>query len=131
MLIKMLTQQKNAVFSLLLVVLVSACTVQAQQAKPALLPVDNAAARTEIIALIKQSLQKKSIAIANDAFQHSSRLLLGKKPITSPEGISIISHNRENIIVFELTKQGKSCLLTRINTTQTWLLTTQQCFIAE
>lgn len=96
-----------------------------------MLPTDSTQARAEIIELISQSLGGKKIPIAPDAFQHSSRLLLGKAGVTSPQGIKVIRSDKEAALVFELVKQGDNCLLRRVNTEQEWPLETKRCFKRE
>ncbi len=113
--------------------LLFACSLQAHESshkkEPALLPADSKAARTEIIALVSQSLGRKNIAIADNVFQQSSRLLLGKTAITSPAGIRVYPDNITTaLIIFELVKQESNCLLRRTDTEQTWQLMTKRCF---
>jgi hypothetical protein len=105
-----------------------ACSSQAHEKEAALLPADSAQARAEIIEVVSQSFGGKKIPIAGNVFQHSSRLLLGKATVTSPEGIKIIRPDTETAIVFELVKQGDNCLLRRLNNAQEWQLKTKQCF---
>lgn len=106
----------------------SACAAQAHEKAAALLPVDSTQARAEIIELISQSFGGKKIPIAKNVFQDSSRLLLGRAGVTSPQGIKVISSDKEAALVFELVKQGENCLLRRANTKQEWLLETKRCF---
>lgn len=108
----------------------SACASQATEKEPALLPVHSEQARAEIVTLVSQSFGGKNIAIAENVFQETSRLLIGKASISSPKGVSGIRADQETAIVFELVKQGENCLLRRLNTTQEWQLTTKACFIA-
>ncbi len=118
---------KKTIF-LSLLGLLSACSLQAHEQEAALLPEDNKQARAEIIALVSQSLGGQNIAIAEDVFQHSSRLLLGKKAVTSPEGVKIYRSDKSAALVFELMKQGEHCLLRRTDTGQEWQLVTTRCF---
>lgn len=104
-----------------------ACASQPLEKEAALLSDDNEQARSEIIELVTQSMGGKKIPIANNVFQDSSRLLLGKVGVTSPEGVKIIPSTNEAAIIFELVKQGDNCLLRRLNTTQEWILTTKSC----
>jgi hypothetical protein len=119
--------KQSTIFALL--GLLSACSLQAHEQKPALLLADSKQARAEIINLVSQSLAKKNIAIAEDVFQHSSRLLLGKKAVTSPEGVKIYRADKAPALVFELVKYNGNCLLRRIDTEQAWQLTTKRCVI--
>ena len=118
---------KNAIV-LSLLALLCACSLQAHEQEAALLPADSKQARAEIIALVNQSLGGKNIAIAEDVFQHSSRLLLGRSAVTSPEGIKIYRSDKAPALVFELIKQDGNCLLRRTDTTQEWQLITKRCF---
>jgi len=106
----------------------SACSSNAVEAVPAILPSDSAAARAEIIDIVSQALGGKRIPIAQDVFQESSRLLLGPKPVVAPNGIPVYDSNNTSALVFELMKQGESCLLRRLDTMQTWSLKTTLCF---
>ncbi len=105
-----------------------ACSIHANEKHAALLPAESGQERAEIIALVSQSLGGKNIPIANDVFQHSSRLLLGKSAVTSPEGLEVFRANKGNALVFELVKQGDYCLLRRLDNAQEWQLTTKRCF---
>lgn len=107
--------------------ILSACALQAQEKKPALLPANSEQARTEIITLISESFEGKKIPIAQDVFQQTSRLILGKTALTSPEGIKIVRADNNVAIVFELLKQGQQCILRRVNNSQEWLLKTSLC----
>ena len=119
---------KKLLVLFMLALILSACSSQAHEKEAALLPANSEQARAEIIALISQSFGGKKIPISADVFQHSSRLLLGKSAVTSPEGVNVIRADKEAAIVFELVKQGDNCLLRRTNNTQEWLLKTTRCF---
>tara|TARA_R110001583_G_scaffold296_2_gene2670 strand:- start:1308 stop:1694 length:387 start_codon:yes stop_codon:yes gene_type:complete len=119
---------KKVIVLFILVLNLSACTSQAHEKEAALLPANSEQARAEIIELISQSFGGKKIPIAEDVFQHSSRLLLGKTAVTSPEGIKVLRADKEAAIVFELVKQDDNCLLRRINSSQEWKLKTKKCF---
>lgn len=108
----------------------SACSLKANEEKPALLPENSKQTRLEIIKLIRQSLGGGNIPIAQDVFQNTSRILLGKATVKSPNGIDIIRTNESNTIIFSLVKQGDDCLLKRINPPQVWKLNTTACFSA-
>lgn len=105
----------------------SACALQAHEKEAALLLADSEQARSEIIELISQSMGGKNIPIAKNVFQDTSRLLLGKAAVTSPEGVKITPDSKDAAIIFELLKQGDNCLLRRLNTTQEWTLITKSC----
>jgi hypothetical protein len=111
-----------------MLVLLCACSLQAHEQKAALLPLDSKLARSEVIELVSQSLGGQNNAIAEDVFQHSSRLLLGKRVVTSPGGIKIYGSDKAKPLVFELVKQGDNCLLRRMDTAQEWQLKTKRCF---
>ena len=118
----------NKVLALsILVFSLCACSLQANEKQAALLPANNVQARAEIIKLVSQSLGGKKIPIAEDVFQHSSRLLLGKTTVISPKGVKVIRSDKGVALVFELVKQGDNCLLRRIDNAQEWLLATKNC----
>lgn len=121
-------RKKKALVLSILVSALCACASQAHEKEAALLPANSAQARAEIIELVSQSLGGKNIPIAKDVFQHSSRLLLGKAAVTSPEGIKVVRSDTKTALVFELVKQGDNCLLRRMNTAQEWQLKTKRCF---
>jgi len=122
-----LRQRKIIVLTALAIAL-SACVSQAYDKEAALLPADSTQARAEIVEIISQSFKGKKIPIAADVFQHSSRLLLGQKNITSPEEVVIIRSENKTTITFKLVKQGNNCLLQRMNTEKEWQLKTKSCF---
>lgn len=124
---KHLFSKTKAIILFILPVALCACAIQANEKEAALLTPNSELARIEIITLISESMGGKKIPIAKDIFQKTSRLLLGKTPVTSPDGINIIRTDNEVAIVFELLKQGDNCLLKRINTSQEWTLTTKSC----
>jgi len=126
--IKVFLKEKKAIVSSILAFALSACASQAHEKEAALLPANSTEARAEIIELISQSLGGKIIPIAEDVFQHSNRLLLGKTAVTSPEGVKVVRSDTEAALVFELVKQGDTCLLRRMNTVQEWQLKTKRCF---
>ena len=128
MMIKVLFREKKAIVPSIFAFALCACTSQAHEKEAALLPANSEQARAEIIELISQSFGGKKIPIAEDVFQHSSRLLLGKTAVTSPEGIKVLRADKEAAIVFELVKQDDNCLLRRINSSQEWKLKTKKCF---
>ena len=128
MITKIFFREKKTIALSTLILVLSACSSQAHEKEVALLPVNSAQARAEIIELVSQSFGGKNIPIAEDVFQHSSRLLIGKTAVTSPEGIKIFGSDKETAIVFELVKQGDNCLLRRINNAQEWQLKTKRCF---
>lgn len=128
MMIKVLFREKKAIVPSIFAFALCACTSQAHEKEAALLPANSEQARAEIIELISQSFGGKKIPIAEDVFQHSSRLLLGKTAVTSPEGIKFLRTDKEAAIVFELVKQDDNCLLRRINSSQEWKLKTKKCF---
>lgn len=135
--LKLNTAKKSTVMSavlkktmaLLMIGSLGACSLQAHEQKAALLPSDSKQARAEIVALVSQSLGGKNIAIAEDVFQETSRLLLGKSAITSPEGVNVFRADETVALVFELVKQGDNCLLRRTDTAQEWSLTTTRCYV--
>lgn len=113
----------------------SACSIQAIEPIPAILPevsttmsADNhSSARYEIIDIVNSALGGKTVPIAQDVFQESSRLLIGSKPIVAPNGVIVHGSNNKPTLVFELVKQGENCLLRRLDTMQTWSLKTTVC----
>ena len=117
----------KAIVTIIGVFSLAACALQAQEKKPALLPAKSEQARAEIITLVSQSLGGKTIPIANDVFQQSSKLLIGKTAVTSPEGIKFVRADNEVAIAFELLKQGQHCILRRVSPSQEWTLTTTKC----
>jgi len=120
-------RMKTAVALSLLAFSLSACSLHTHQKEAALLPANSEQARTEIVDIISQSLGGKKVPIARDVFQHSSRLLLGKAAVTSPEGIKVLRTNERAALVFELIKQNENCLLRRLNNAQEWPLKTKRC----
>ncbi len=110
------------------VISLCACSLQARETHAALLPTDSDEIRAEIIALVSQSLGGKTIPIAKDVFQQSSRLLLGKSAINSPEGVNVFRADEGRALVFELVKQGENCLLRRLDNGQEWQLTSLRCY---
>jgi len=120
-------RMKTAVVLSLLAFSLPACSVKTPQKEAALLPPNSEQARAEIIDIISQSLGGKKVPIARDVFQHSSRLLLGKAAVTSPEGIKVLRTNERAALVFELIKQNENCLLRRLNNAQEWPLKTKRC----
>ena len=120
---------------MLFVLALSGCSLKASEPIPALLPAvssnvtaDNLLqARLEIIAIVTKSLGGKKIPIAKNVFYESSRLLIGAKPVVSPSGVTIYGSSNKAPIVFELTKQADNCILERLDTMQTWSLTTKLC----
>lgn len=127
MMSKFLFRKTNAIVLSILTFTLCACASPTIEAQAALLSANSKQARSEIIKLVRQSLGNKNIPIAENVFQDSSRLLLGKTSVTSPEGISVIRADNESTIVFELVKRGEHCLLRRLNTTQEWVLSTKSC----
>lgn len=128
MLTNTIFRKKTHLALAMLAITLSACASQANEKVAALLPSDNKQARAEIIMHISQSLGNKNIPIANDIFQQSSRLLLGKSSVTSPNGVEVFRSDEKVSLVFELLKQGDHCLLRRIDNAQEWQLTTTDCF---
>jgi len=128
MIINFFFKEKKTITLSILAFALCACASQAHEKEAALLPVNSAQARAEIIELISLSLGGKKIPIAENVFQHSSRLLLGKTAVTSPAGIKVIRADKDAAIVFELVKQGDNCILRRMNNAQEWQLKTKRCF---
>mgnify|MGYP001164882916 CR=1 FL=1 len=120
---------------MLLVLALSGCSLKASEQIPAVFPevssnvsADNLLeARLEIIAIVTKSLGGNKIPIAKNVFYESSRLLIGAKPVVSPSGVPIYGSSNKAPIVFELTKQADNCILERLDTMQTWSLTTKLC----
>jgi len=107
--------------------LLSACSLQAHESVPAILPDNSSAARAEIVAIVTSALGGKKIPIAPNVFQESSRLLLTASPVTSPNGVKVYQKNLQPALVFELLKQGDTCLLKRVDTEELWSLKTSSC----
>jgi hypothetical protein len=136
-----LTKQVNKVINntssviIVLILTLSACSLKANEPMPAILPevssnvtADNLLkARLEITEIVTKSLGGKKIAIAKNVFDESSRLLIGAKPVVSPSGVPLYGSSNKAPIVFELTKQAENCILQRLDTMQTWSLTTKLC----
>jgi hypothetical protein len=110
-----------------LVSALSACTLKASEPVPAILPDNTSDVRTEIVNIVSEALGGKKVPIASDVFQESSRLLLSTKPVVSPNGVTVYGTNQAPALVFELIKQGDDCLLRRLDTMQTWPLSTKLC----
>lgn len=125
--IKLVLKRNKSIISAIMALTLCACASQAHEEEAALLPANSAQARAEIIKLISKSLAGKNIPIATDVFQTSSRLLLGKPAVTSPSGIKVVRSDKDMPLVFELTKQGENCLLTRKGSSQQWKLKTKSC----
>lgn len=104
-----------------------ACASQPLEKEAAVLTSNSEQTRSEIINFIRQSLGGKNIPIAENIFQETSRLLLGKTSGSASDGIKVIHANQKSTIIFELVKQGDNCILRRLNTPQQWLLTTKAC----
>ena len=119
---------KILLFVALLTSGLSACTLKAHQPIPAILPDNSSEARIEIVDVVSKALGDKKVPIAQDVFQESSRLLLGPKPLVAPNGTPVYDASSPPALVFELIKQGESCLLRRLDTMQTWSLKTTLCF---
>ncbi|TPH18104.1 hypothetical protein [Litorilituus lipolyticus] len=111
----------------LVVSLLSACSLRANESVAALLPENSSDARTEIVETVSKALGGKKVPIAQDVFQESSKLLLASASVTSPTGVKVISKQANQALVFELMKRGDSCLLKRPDTEQEWLLKTKLC----
>ena len=124
---KLICRYTKTIMLFVLSFVLCACAIQANEKESALLPLDNEQARTEIIKLISESMGGKTIPIAKDVFQQTSKLLLGKTSVTSPNGIRVIRTDNEAAIVFELLKQGSHCLLRRVDNAQEWTLITKSC----
>ncbi len=126
---------KLTVFMALLTLALSACSIKANEPTPAILakvstdgtPVNLLDARREIVEIVTKSLGGKKIPIAKDVFHESSRLLIGDKPVVSPNGVNIYGSSNKAVLVFELLKQGDSCLLRRLDTMKSWTLKTRLC----
>lgn len=118
--------KKSIILSVL--IFLSACSLQAHERQNALLPSNSKQARTEIVKLVSQSLGGQKNAITEDVFQHSSRLLLGKKSVMSPGGVKIYGADKTFVLIFELAKENGNCLLIRKDTKQEWQLITKRCF---
>ena len=126
---KFFLKAKQAIALTVLSFTLCACALQAHEKSSALLPKNSTQARAEIIDIISQSLGGKKVPIATDVFQHSSRLLLGKAAVTSPQGIKVLRTDKKAALVFELIKQGDHCLLRRMNNAQEWQLKTKRCYV--
>lgn len=130
-----LVLNKIMLFIILFVLALSGCSLKASEPIPAILPevstnitADNLLkARLEIINIITKSLGGKKIPIANNVFNESSRLLIGVKPVISPNGILIYDSSNKSPIVFELLKQADNCILKRLDSITMWTLTTRLC----
>jgi hypothetical protein len=131
------TISKVTLSAVMLTLALSACSIKASQPIPATLPKSSAnvtqadllEVRREITDIVTKSLGGKKIAIAKDVFHESSRLLIGAKPVVSPSGVMVHDATNKAKLVFELLKQGNSCLLKRLDTMQSWTLTTSLCVI--
>ena len=119
---------KVIISTLLPVTMLSACALKASEPVPAILPENSSAARAEIINIVNDALGGSKPAIAQNVFQQSSRLLLGIKPVSAPNGIAVYGSHKQATLVFELIKQGDECLLRRLDTMQAWPLETKLCF---
>ncbi|GAA0821445.1 hypothetical protein GCM10009111_28450 [Colwellia asteriadis] len=120
-------KNKSLLSSAVLVAGLSACSSNAVEPVPAILPADSSEARAEIIDIVSNALGGKKVPIAQDVFQESSRLLLGPKPVTATNGVTVYDSNPAPVLVFELIKRGDNCLIRRLDTMETWPLTTQLC----
>lgn len=118
---------KRLLVASILISALSACTLKAHEPVPAILPDNSSEARAEIIEIVSNALGGKKIAIAQDVFQESSRLLLGTKPVIAPNGVTVYGSDKSSTLVFELVKQGDDCLLKRLDTMHTWPLKTTLC----
>ena len=118
---------KQLTFTTLLLSFLSACSIQANESVAAILPSNNDEARIEIVSVVSRALEGKKVPIAQDVFQESSRLLLTASPVISPSGVKVYSKRIQPALVFELRKQGDTCLLKRLDTEQEWLLETKSC----
>lgn len=119
---------KKLLAGTILIASLSACTLKAHDPVPAIFPDSSSEARAEIVEVVSNALGGKKVAIAQNVFQESSRLLLGTKPVIAPNGVTVYDSNKQSPLVFELVKQGDDCLLRRLDTKQTWPLKTKQCF---
>lgn len=120
---------KQLSFAALSLSVLSACSLQATESAPALLPDNSSEARAEIVAVVSNALAGKQVPIAKDVFQDSSRLLLIAAPVTSPNGVKVYDKAIKPALVFELMKQGDVCLLRRDDTAQEWPLKTKSCYV--
>jgi hypothetical protein len=120
-------KNKTILLSTVLITSLSACSLKASEPVPAILPDNSGDARAEIIDIVSNALGGKKIPIAQDVFQESSRLLLGVKPVTAPNGVIVHGSSGSPAIVFELIKQDDNCLLRRLDTMQSWPLQTKLC----
>ena len=118
---------KQLTFATLLLSFLSACSIQANESVSAILPSNSDEARTEIVSVVNLALGGKKVPIAQDVFQESSRLLLTVSPVISPNGVKVYSKKIQPALVFELRKQGDTCLLKRLETEQEWILKTKSC----
>jgi hypothetical protein len=131
------TISKITLSAVMFTLALSACSIKASEPIPAILPkssvnvtqADLLEVRGEITDIVTKSLGGKKIAIAKDVFHESSRLLIGAKPVVSPSGVMVYDSTNKVKLVFELLKQGNSCLLKRLDTMQSWTLTTSLCVI--
>ncbi len=121
---------KNKAFSLSMLSLlstISGCTLYANEPESALLLSNDSEARIEVMHIVAQSLGQENIALANDVFQTSSKLIISPKPLTSPTGVPVYGSSNHPAIIFELIKLNKQCLLKRIDTLDSWSLKTKAC----
>ncbi|MCP4324456.1 MAG: hypothetical protein GY787_21875 [Alteromonadales bacterium] len=120
-------KNKSLLLGAFLTTALSACSSNAIEPVPAILTTDNGEARAEIIDIVSNALGGKKVAIAQDVFQESSRLLLGPKPVVAPNGVVVYDSSNKPALVFELVKQGDNCLIRRLDSMQTWPLASKSC----
>ncbi len=126
---------KQVLLAIMLILVLSACSLKASEPIPAILPTSSASVsesdllefRRQINAIVTKSLGGQKVPIAKEVFSESSRLLIGAKPVIAPNGVTVYEESHNATLVFELLKQDNNCLLRRLDTMQSWRLKANLC----
>lgn len=126
---------KRVLSAIMLILVLSACSLKASEPIPAILPTSSASVsesdllefRRQINAIVTKSLGGQKVPIAKEVFSESSRLLIGAKPVIAPNGVTVYEESHNAALVFELLKQDNNCLLRRLDTMQSWRLKANLC----
>ncbi len=102
--------------ALVLGIILSGCKTKAGETlQPALLQ-DNTASRESVVAAVKQLFNGLDVLVAQDAFEHESKIFVERRPIKTLDGNLSVGVVEEVPQVVQLVTDGKFCFLNKVGT---------------
>jgi len=94
---------------------------------PARIAAPTAESRAALKAAVGAALNGADVTLADDAFVHSSLLVVGPKVVRDAQNNPIMGRDLGRPIQFELLRIGESCVLELRATGERWTLSHTQC----